>query len=58
MVKPIEESSKVILDTKQLDFILHRLAHQLIEVHGDFKDSILLGVQPRASPYAISFINL
>jgi pyrimidine operon attenuation protein/uracil phosphoribosyltransferase len=47
MVKSIDETNKVILDAKQLEFILQRLAHQLIEVHGDFKDSILLGVQPR-----------
>lgn len=47
MVKTLKERKRVILDDRQLEFILHRLAHQLIEVHGDFEDSILLGVQPR-----------
>lgn len=47
MVKSINEVNKIILDAQQLDFILHRLTHQLIEVHGDFNDSMLLGVQPR-----------
>jgi len=47
MVKAIDNKLRVILDNTQLEFILLRLAHQLIEVHGDFKDSILLGVQPR-----------
>lgn len=39
--------ARVLLDQLQIDFILHRLAHQLIEQHGDFSNSILLGVQPR-----------
>lgn len=48
MVKFINKH-RVILDSKQLEFILHRLAQQLIEVHGDFKDSVLMGVQPRGT---------
>ena len=47
MVKSIDTKLRTILDNVQLEYILHRLAHQLIEVHGGFKDSILLGVQPR-----------
>jgi pyrimidine operon attenuation protein / uracil phosphoribosyltransferase len=41
------KKTRTILDEKQLDFILHRLAHQLIEQHGDFSNTILIGVQPR-----------
>jgi pyrimidine operon attenuation protein / uracil phosphoribosyltransferase len=41
------EDKKILLDAKQLAFILHRLSHQLIETHTDFSNTILLGVQPR-----------
>jgi pyrimidine operon attenuation protein/uracil phosphoribosyltransferase len=38
---------KTLLDTKQLDITLHRLAHQLIENHLQFKDTVIIGIQPR-----------
>jgi len=38
---------KTLLDTKQLDITLQRLAHQLIENHTQFKDTVLIGIQPR-----------
>jgi pyrimidine operon attenuation protein / uracil phosphoribosyltransferase len=41
------EKNRTILDEKQLEFILQRLAHQLIETHTDFSNTILIGVQPR-----------
>lgn len=31
----------------KLEVVLLRLCHQLIEHHGDFSDSVLLGIQPR-----------
>ncbi len=34
-----------LLDQKQLDLTLNRLALELIEVHGDFKDSAIIGIQ-------------
>ncbi|MAZ28404.1 MAG: bifunctional pyr operon transcriptional regulator/uracil phosphoribosyltransferase [Cytophagaceae bacterium] len=40
-------SQKVLLNAKELDIILHRLACQLIEKHLDFKDTVLVGLQPR-----------
>jgi len=40
-------SQKILLNAAQLDIILHRLACQLIENHGDFKNTALIGVQPR-----------
>lgn len=40
-------SRKVLLDANQLNIILHRLACQLVENHNDFKDSVLIGIQPR-----------
>ncbi len=38
---------KVILNNSQLNTSLDRLACQLTENHGDFQDSILVGLQPR-----------
>lgn len=38
---------KVLLDAKELNIILHRLACQLIENHNDFSDTVLIGLQPR-----------
>lgn len=38
---------KVLLDAKELNIILHRLACQLIENHNDFSNTVLIGLQPR-----------
>lgn len=40
-------SQKVLLASKEINIILHRLACQLIENHTDFKESVLIGIQPR-----------
>ncbi len=40
-------SQKVLLSAKEIDIILHRLACQLVENHTDFKNSVLIGIQPR-----------
>lgn len=40
-------SQKVLLTSKEMNIILHRLACQLIENHNDFEDSVLIGIQPR-----------
>ncbi|HEY9183820.1 MAG TPA: bifunctional pyr operon transcriptional regulator/uracil phosphoribosyltransferase PyrR [Salegentibacter sp.] len=40
-------SQKVLLTSKEIDIILHRLACQLVENHTNFKDSVLIGIQPR-----------
>lgn len=40
-------SQKVLLNTKEVNIILHRLACQLIENHNDFSDTVLIGIQPR-----------
>ncbi len=42
-------STQVLLSAKEIDIILHRLACQLIENHIDFKNSALIGLQPRGS---------
>ncbi|MBQ0117969.1 MAG: bifunctional pyr operon transcriptional regulator/uracil phosphoribosyltransferase PyrR [Flavobacterium sp.] len=40
---------KVLLTAKEVNIILHRLACQLVEKHLDFKDTILIGIQPRGA---------
>lgn len=40
-------SQKVLLTSKEIDIILHRLACQLVENHTNLKDSVLIGIQPR-----------
>ncbi|HMO63176.1 MAG TPA: bifunctional pyr operon transcriptional regulator/uracil phosphoribosyltransferase PyrR [Ferruginibacter sp.] len=37
----------VILDTKQLQLTLLRLAHQLVEHHSSLEDVVFIGLQPR-----------
>lgn len=41
------KDDRIILSTEKLRFILERLAHQLIENHYPFENTILLGIQPR-----------
>ncbi len=38
---------KVLLNAKEVNIILHRLACQLIEKHNDFSQTVLIGMQPR-----------
>lgn len=40
-------SQKVLLSSKEINIILHRLACQLLENHLDFSDTVLIGLQPR-----------
>lgn len=38
---------RILLQDKQFEITILRLCHQLIEVHGDFKNSVIIGLQPR-----------
>ena len=40
---------KILLDSKKIDLILNRLVCQLIENHKDFKNTVLIGLQPRGT---------
>ncbi|MDE3741233.1 bifunctional pyr operon transcriptional regulator/uracil phosphoribosyltransferase PyrR [Maribacter polysaccharolyticus] len=40
-------SQKVLLSSKEINIILHRLACQLLENHLDFSETVLIGMQPR-----------
>jgi len=42
-------SQKVLLSSKEIQIILHRLACQLLEKHLDFKNAVLIGIQPRGT---------
>ena len=42
-------SQKVLLTSKEVNIILHRLACQLIEKHLDFSSTVLIGIQPRGT---------
>lgn len=42
-------SQKTLLNSKEINIILHRLACQLIENHNDFKETALIGIQPRGT---------
>ena len=51
-------SQKVLLSAKDIRIILNRLACQLIENHLDFKDTALIGIQPRGSFLAIRLAKI
>ncbi len=38
---------KTLLNNGQLDITLQRLAHQLVENHLSFKETVIIGIQPR-----------
>lgn len=38
---------KTLLDQKQLNITLQRLAHQIVENHLSFSDTVIIGIQPR-----------
>jgi len=42
-------SQKLLLNSKEIEIILHRLACQLIENHNDFSNTVLIGIQPRGT---------
>jgi len=45
-------SDKILLNSKKIEIIIHRLACQLIENHGDFSNTVLIGLQPRGIFFA------
>jgi pyrimidine operon attenuation protein/uracil phosphoribosyltransferase len=49
---------KVLLTSKEVNIILHRLACQLIEKHLDFSETVLIGIQPRGTFLAERLKNL
>ena len=43
------KQNKKIIKNNKFNIIVERLSHQLIENHGDFKDTVLIGIQPRGT---------
>lgn len=41
------QTLRTILDKQKFKVVIERLSHQLIENHGDFNHSVLIGIQPR-----------
>ena len=48
---------KIILNSQQLSIIIDRLCYQLIEVHDDFSNTILIGLQPRGIFFAKRIVS-
>ncbi len=51
-------SSKIILNSNQLDILTNRLVCQLIENHNDFSNTVLIGLQPRGVYFLNKIISL
>ncbi|WP_299050823.1 bifunctional pyr operon transcriptional regulator/uracil phosphoribosyltransferase PyrR [uncultured Polaribacter sp.] len=51
-------SKKTLLNSKDIEIILHRLACQLIENHNDFSNTVLIGLQPRGIYLANRLVDL
>jgi len=48
----------MLLNAKELNIILHRLACQLIENHNNFADTVLIGLQPRGKYLAVRLTQM
>ena len=51
-------SRKTLLNSKDIEIILHRLACELIENHNDFSNTVLIGLQPRGAYLANRLASL
>ena len=51
-------SNRLLIDTKQIQIILNRLACQLRETHQNFSNSVLIGLQPRGTILAKRIISI
>jgi pyrimidine operon attenuation protein / uracil phosphoribosyltransferase len=40
-------AAKVLLSEKKFEITLTRLSHQLIEIHNNFENTVIIGLQPR-----------
>jgi pyrimidine operon attenuation protein/uracil phosphoribosyltransferase len=51
-------SKKTLLNSKEINIILHRLACQLIENHNHFENTVLIGIQPRGTYLAERLVSI
>lgn len=49
---------KILLNSKEIHIILHRLACQLIENHNNFENTVLIGIQPRGVYLAERLVSI
>lgn len=54
----IAMSKKILLNSKEIHIILHRLACQLIENHNNFENTVLIGIQPRGIYLAERLVSI
>lgn len=40
---------KILLEKTKFDVTIKRLCHQLIEIHNDFSETVIIGLQPRGT---------
>ncbi len=48
---------RLLFDSRLLQVTINRLSQQLIENHGDFSNSVILGLQPRGKALAIRLVE-
>jgi len=51
-------AGKVLIDAQHLQVMLNRLCCQLIENHNNFKDTVIIGLQPRGIQVATRLVHL
>tara|TARA_Y100001954_G_scaffold98537_1_gene107322 strand:+ start:3408 stop:3959 length:552 start_codon:yes stop_codon:yes gene_type:complete len=51
------KKEKQIVNSKQFGLMIERLAHQLIENHSDFTETILVGLQPRGVEFTKRIVD-
>jgi len=51
-------SKKILLNSKEIHIILHRLACQLIENHHNFENTVIIGIQPRGTFLAERLVTI
>jgi pyrimidine operon attenuation protein / uracil phosphoribosyltransferase len=51
-------SKREIIDSRELNITLNRLCCKLVENHGDFSESILIGLQPRGAQVLERIVRL
>lgn len=54
----IAMGKKILLNSKEIHIILHRLACQLIENHNNFENTVLIGIQPRGVYLAERLVSI
>lgn len=57
LLHEIPMQKRLLFDSRLLQVTINRLSQQLIENHGDFSNSVILGLQPRGKALAIRLVE-